>query len=157
MELWLTKRAALTPQAPALLLNGASTSFSALDAFVSETALRLRSAGVCEGDFVASLLGNGLPFVALLHAVARCGAVLLPLNLRLTPPELAFQLQEAQPRLLLHETGGLAERAREASALAHVQHLRVLDWETFSQLPIEDASTPSGAPPLRETLDLEPQ
>ncbi|HXZ85283.1 MAG TPA: o-succinylbenzoate--CoA ligase, partial [Myxococcota bacterium] len=68
------------------------------------------------GDLVAALLPNGAELVALAHAAALCGAALLPLNLRLTARELAFQLGDARPRLLVHGAGELAARAEAACA-----------------------------------------
>jgi O-succinylbenzoic acid--CoA ligase len=50
---------------------------------------------------VALLSGNSTPFVVAVHAVSRLGAVLMPLNLRLTPAELAYQLRDSGARHLL--------------------------------------------------------
>ncbi len=43
--------------------------------------------GVQEGHRVALLAANGLPYVAFVHALTRLGAILVPLNLRLTLEE----------------------------------------------------------------------
>ncbi len=55
------------------------------------------------GDRVATLLPNGTAPAVLAHAALRLGAVLVPLNTRLSPPELAWQLGDARPRILLVE------------------------------------------------------
>jgi O-succinylbenzoic acid--CoA ligase len=80
---------------------------------------------VAKGDVVAVLLPNGLPFAELLHAATLCGAVFLPLNTRLTPRELAFQLRDSGARLLLHAEGELAGVAADAAAEARVPALGV--------------------------------
>jgi len=112
-RIWLESRAALTPAAPALSCNGETWSFAALAARARGAARALQARGVRPGDLVAALLPNGLDFVALIHAAPLCGAALVPLNLRLTARELAFQLRDAAPRLLVH---GPAELARLAQA-----------------------------------------
>lgn len=102
---WLARRAALTPERTALLWRGEARTFAELDTAATRMAQGLRALGVLPGDRVALLLGNGPPFVELLHGAGRAGAVLVPLNLRLRPPELAWQVADAAPRLLLFEEG----------------------------------------------------
>ena len=50
---------------------------------------------------MAVLAGNSGAFVRAVHAIARLGATLLPLNIRLTPAELAWQVRDAGARLVL--------------------------------------------------------
>jgi O-succinylbenzoic acid--CoA ligase len=114
---WLSRRAALSPEQPALLAGGVRWTFAGLDRLVVSTARRLAALGVAPGDRVAALQGNGPDFVALVHAVARIGAVLVPLNTRLAPPELAWQLVDAGARLLIHDDPH-ASAARAAARLA---------------------------------------
>ncbi len=76
--------------------------------------------GVQQGDRVAWLgFNHELQLVALV-ACARLGAVFLPLNFRLAVPELQQVVQDAQPRLLVHDT----YHVNTAPALqgAHLQH-----------------------------------
>jgi O-succinylbenzoic acid--CoA ligase len=61
------------------------------------------------------LLGNGLDFVQIVHAVSLCGARLLPLNTRLTPEELAGQLLASRATHFVYGAGELGKRARAAS------------------------------------------
>jgi O-succinylbenzoic acid--CoA ligase len=84
---------------------------------VNETERGLEALGVGSGDVVAVLLENGLAFAEIVHAIAQCGAVLLPLNTRLTPRELAFQLEESATRLLIHGPGPLADLAASSALL----------------------------------------
>ncbi len=63
----------------------------------------LNSAGVREGDRVAWLGPNHPAMLELLLACARVGAILLPLNSRLTVPEHTWILNNAQPKLLIAE------------------------------------------------------
>jgi len=116
MSAWLAARASATPERVALVEDGRALSYAALEARVGPLAARLGEAGVRAGDRVAALLWNGSPLVALFHATLRLGAVFQPLNLRLTPDELSFQLGDAGPRLLLHGGGALGATAEAAAA-----------------------------------------
>jgi O-succinylbenzoic acid--CoA ligase len=47
---------------------------------------------------------NGLPFVVTVHALTRLGAILVPLNTRLTKEELCWQIQDVQAVWLLRDS-----------------------------------------------------
>ncbi len=100
---WLARRASVSPEALALAAGGSCWTFAELDAWTTATARRLAEMEVRPGDRVALLLGNRTEFVALVHAAPRLGAVLVPLNTRLAPPEIAWQLEDSGARLLIHE------------------------------------------------------
>ena len=113
---WLARRARDRADALALLAGDTRWTFADLHARVSGTAGALAALGVAPGDRVAVLLRNGPDFVLLAHAVGRRGAVLVPLNTRLTPAELAWQLADVGASLLLYDEA-------DASAAAAVQQL----------------------------------
>ncbi len=80
----------------------------------------LRDAGVARGDRVAILLANRAAFIEVVFAAARLGAIALPINTRLAPPELRQIFDDAEPRVLLYEAE-LGERvARACSGMAEV-------------------------------------
>ncbi len=112
---WLTAQARRLADNPALITPDQTWSWRDLDELATETAGRLAALGVRAGDRVALLLPNGADFALLAHAGMRLGAVLVPLNTRLTPVELAWQLADAQPRLLVH-AGRYDSAARAAAA-----------------------------------------
>ena len=111
---WLARRASYTPDRAALIDidRGITLSWSALHAQADGAAAGLSALGVAEGDRVAVLSSNRLEQIALLFACARLGAILLPLNWRLAPPELAAVLQDAEPAVLFaeREQGATVER-----------------------------------------------
>lgn len=55
------------------------------------------------GDRVAVLSMNRYEYIVLFFALQKLGAILLPLNYRLAAPELAYQLEDATPSLLIYE------------------------------------------------------
>src|SRR5579884_1349045 len=111
MPEWLRQRAHLTPGRLALVTTSERLTFAELNEAVDRRAGSLRRLGVEPGHRVALLLRNGRPFVELVHAAARVGATLVPLNTRLTADELAYQVDNCQPSLLLHD-GPNANRVR---------------------------------------------
>lgn len=99
---WLRVRAADTPDALALLVNGRWWRFDELDALTDRMCDRLRADGARPGDHVAVLLPNSLPMVVTVFALARLGAVMVPLNTRLTAAEVAWQVARADCARLIH-------------------------------------------------------
>ena len=98
---WLSWRAARSPDHPALEVDGEPIRYGALAERAARTASELRERGIGPGDRLAVLMRGGARFVEVLHAADRIGAELLPLNLRLTPAELAFQLGKSRVDRLL--------------------------------------------------------
>jgi O-succinylbenzoic acid--CoA ligase len=100
---WLHQRAQSTPHRLGLICGDDRLTFAQLDAAVDATAGRLLLEGVQPGHVVGVLSRNSTAFVFAVHATARIGAVLMPLNLRLTTAELAWQLRDAGAHRLLHD------------------------------------------------------
>jgi acyl-CoA synthetase (AMP-forming)/AMP-acid ligase II len=78
-------------------------SYAELDARCARLAGVLSDAGVASGDRVALLLANRSAYLEAFFACARLGAIVVPLNNRLAPPEVARQLADCTPRALLCE------------------------------------------------------
>jgi len=75
----------------------------------------LRAAGIRPGDHVAVLSPNTHEGLLAYAAVPWLGAVLVPLNTRLTPAEYRFQLEFADVRLLLCDVS-LLDRVQDVAA-----------------------------------------
>jgi fatty-acyl-CoA synthase len=84
------------------LASGRQWGFAALDRTVQQTASVLRHGhGIGTGDRVAALARNCAELLFLHLACARLGAIYVPLNWRLAPPELARLIEDAQPALVV--------------------------------------------------------
>ena len=121
---WLAHRADTTPGRVALVAGERTWTFAELDAEVSAVAHRVAGHGVRAGDRVATLLHNGALPALLVHAVLRLGATLVPLNTRLSDVELAWQIGDVAPRILIvdERTATLADRStRELKAVSVVR------------------------------------
>jgi long-chain acyl-CoA synthetase len=67
---------------------------------VDALAAGLRKAGIAKGDRIGVLAKNSLEYFALFGAAAALGAILVPVNWRLSPEEIAFILKDSGPRMI---------------------------------------------------------
>ncbi len=102
---WLERRADINPQGPALIDGERVITYRALRDRVAGAAAGLRARGIRRGDRVAVLSINRAEYIEVLFAAARLGAMVVPLNWRLTPRELAFQLGDSRPNALFIDPG----------------------------------------------------
>jgi acyl-CoA synthetase (AMP-forming)/AMP-acid ligase II len=111
---FLAKRAQLSPKLEAVIEveRGRRFSYAELDARANRIAHVLLAKGVRPGDRVAFLLMNGVEYLESYFAVAKVGAVLVPLNWRLVPEELAFILEDSGSVVLIAETPSSTRRSR---------------------------------------------
>ncbi|MEA1648610.1 AMP-binding protein [Nitrospirillum sp. BR 11164] len=114
-------QAAAQPDTLALadLTSGRRYTYAALDQAVNRCAAWLAATlGAPASQRVAVLGRNDAAMIVLHLAGARLGSIFAPLNWRLTVPELAFQVRDAEPALLLADAEFLetARRAAEGTA-----------------------------------------
>ncbi|WDL96830.1 o-succinylbenzoate--CoA ligase [Alicyclobacillus sp. ALC3] len=107
---WLARRAVGQSKTVAVEEDGASITYSELQTRALRLAGELTRLGLCKGDRVGVFVIRGLAFAVAVHALMQVGAVLVPLNRRLTAAELAWQLNDADVHLLLSDLA-----AREAA------------------------------------------
>jgi len=86
---------------PAVIFEGQSHTHAALHDAVRVQAAALAASGIGRGDRVLLLSGTRAEVLVLLGAVAWLGAMLVPLNLRLSPAEMAQQARDAAPSLVI--------------------------------------------------------
>jgi fatty-acyl-CoA synthase len=116
--LWTARVARRTPGRAAIEWGGRAVTYAELDGRAALAAGALAALGVVPGDRVAALSGNRPELAELLFACARLGAIFVPISPRLAVPEVAFQLGDADPRVLVHdpERATLAAAALRAAA-----------------------------------------
>jgi O-succinylbenzoate-CoA ligase len=103
--LFLGKRAYLNPRLEAFIdtHSGRRLTYAELDARANRVANHLkRELGVKKGDRVALLLMNSPEFMESFFAIAKLGAVIVPLNWRLVADELQFILKDSGSTVLLY-------------------------------------------------------
>ncbi len=121
-NIYAVLRAAFGPVAdrPCLIEpDGTTLTYGALDQLSAQFAGALAARGVVPGDRVVVQADKSLGHVALFLAVLRLGAVHVPLNTGYTAGELAYFLENAEPRLLVCQP----ERAESLDPVARAAGL----------------------------------
>ncbi|WP_020126685.1 long-chain-fatty-acid--CoA ligase [Streptomyces sp. 303MFCol5.2] len=91
------------PDTPAILCEGRTLTYGQLHRESNRIAHALRAAGLTPGDRVAYLGKESEHYYEILFACAKSGTVLVPVNWRLTAPEVGHILQDSGTRLLFLE------------------------------------------------------
>ena len=139
---WLTLQAARCPHAPALQFNGTKWTYSELQRETIATSCALRKLGVSSGDRVALVLANQPSYVFLLHALARIGAIAVPINTRLADQELLPLLQLIDPKLIVVDA---KNQAQFVSSLSHFSWIDPVKLQsTYTELPDKDSFDVTG-------------
>jgi fatty-acyl-CoA synthase len=99
----LRHRARTTPGRIAIDQDGRRLTYAELDERSDARAAEFVADGLTRGDRVATLTGNSPEHVEVFFACAKTGLILQPLNWRLAPAEIAYQLDDAEPSVLLVE------------------------------------------------------
>ncbi|WP_224366390.1 long-chain-fatty-acid--CoA ligase [Hyalangium versicolor] len=125
--LFLTRRAQLNPgtEAAVDVASGRRFTYAQLNARCNRVAHGLLSLGVGKGDRVALLMLNSPEFLETFLAIAKIGAVCVPLNWRLIPDELALILRDSGARVLISSAefdSTLAELHSRGPASTFVEH-----------------------------------
>ena len=117
---WLEDRARNTPARVAIDTAARRVTYRELHERSRGMAASLAARGIAHGDRVATLTPNSAEHVALLFACARLGLALQPLNWRLLPGELRYQLDDAEPALLVVDPVHAELAAAAAGAMPRV-------------------------------------
>ncbi|MBE2244027.1 MAG: long-chain-fatty-acid--CoA ligase [Burkholderiaceae bacterium] len=130
----LRRTAARMPHKAAIRCGDVAWTWREFDTVSGRLAAGLQAQGIGAGDRVAVLARNSHAFAALRFALARIGAVLVPVNFMLGAEEAAYVLRHSGARLLAVDSG-LAALGQQAAALD--TRVEQLLW-----LPSEQASEP---------------
>jgi fatty-acyl-CoA synthase len=99
----------MSPDRVAIVHNGNSLTYRDLHERATRAAHMLAGLGIAGGDRVAYLGPNEPEFLETLFGAAMLGAIFVPLNTRLAPPELAFILADSGTKVLVHASTHAAE------------------------------------------------
>jgi fatty-acyl-CoA synthase len=119
----LARHALMQPDATALRYLGRTTTWAELQHRVNALADALSRRGVEFGDRVLILMLNRPEFIESFLAINTLGAIAVPVNFRMTPPEIGFLVADCGARVVITESvlAGVATAVRELdSTLATV-------------------------------------
>jgi fatty-acyl-CoA synthase len=131
----LRRSAKRFPNKTAIVCGATRWTFAEFDEVTDRLAAGLARKGIAKGSRVAVLSRNSHAFAALRFALARLGAVLVPINFMLKAEEVAYILRHAGAGMLATDSG-LADLARSAAALD-------TQVAQFVWLPSEEPSAPA--------------
>jgi fatty-acyl-CoA synthase len=109
---WLHRRRLRSPRTIAIICGEQTLTYGELADAVDRTAGMLAASGIGRGDRVAMLGENSPEFIQVMFACFQLGAVFVPVNTRLAPPEVQHVISDARARVLIHD----AELAGRAAA-----------------------------------------
>ena len=117
LGLFLAKRAFLGPDVEAYVDSHSDLrlTFGELNGRANRVANALLADGIEKGERVGLLLMNGAEFMEAYFALAKVGAVVVPLNWRLVADELEFILKDSGTRRLIYD-GDFAETVADLHA-----------------------------------------
>ncbi len=147
---WLARRAQLTPDKVGLIDSESGTAFTYFTLNQRARALAALLAQhyhIQAGERVVVLALNAPEYLDAFWACALLGAVLVPLNWRLTVPELSIILNDCEPTLLLHDISHATRVGELVSALGDT--LPALPLLSFDDFPGADAGLAEQAVPFQ--------
>jgi len=92
--------ARLYPDHEAVVAADGRFTYAQIDAESDRVARALSASGIAKGDHVGICAGNTGLWVQLFYGIAKAGAVAVPINTRLKPSEIQYQLGQAKVKLL---------------------------------------------------------
>lgn len=98
---WIHRRRVRSRGRTALISAAGTQTYDQLAARIDKLANALADRGISAGDRVAYLGENSAAFIETLFAVGSLGAVFVPLNTRLAPPEVEFALRDSGSQVLV--------------------------------------------------------
>ncbi len=145
-------RAAHNPQREFILFNGKSWSWQAFGVAVERTARLLISRGIRKGDRVAVMARNCDGHVLALLALARIGAIMVPVNPEFGVAEAKYVFHHADVSAVLVASDTLAVARQAADGLATPPWFALFD-EATADVPLL-ADLAESAPPVALPADI---
>jgi long-chain acyl-CoA synthetase len=146
LAVMLRESARRAPAKTAVILGDATLSYAQLDELSDRVAANLAASGLAAGDRVGLQLPNIPQFVIAYFGILKAGGVVVPMNVLLKAPEIAFQLENSGARTLITYGGFVSEAAKAAEAAA-VTSLYVVVTE-----PGADQAAQAGGAPFEALL-----
>ncbi len=141
---WFAARSELSPNRRALTFEGTTWTYQELQRRIDALAAHLALGGVGRGDRVGFLGLNQPAFFEALFATSRLGAIFVPLNFRLTGPELAFIISDAGIHTLIADAQhrGVIDSIRDDVGVhRYLSEAPIGGWE-----PLHADAPPLGQP-----------
>lgn len=124
---WIEKRAYITPERTALIGEQQRLTYKEMSANINKMACALSEQfQVQPGDRIAIIAQNGTEYIQLLFAIAKLGCIAVPLNTRLSPKELQFQLNDSESSVIIVGSD-YYKMGQELKSTCRLKHLVLLE------------------------------
>ncbi|MFK8049790.1 MAG: long-chain fatty acid--CoA ligase [Halioglobus sp.] len=137
--LTLKKRANISANSEAFVEfeRGRRFTFTQLNQRSNRVANTLIANGVKPGDRVATLLKNGIEFVESYYAIAKVGAIMVPVNWRLVANEIAYILNDSGAQTLIYDADfdAVVDQIQGIDSVKIEQYFRVNAIDSDAELP----------------------
>jgi fatty-acyl-CoA synthase len=132
------------PNEIALRFGGESITWRELESHSNAVALGLQGLGIQKGDRIALLMLNRPEWIELTIATWKLGALIVPLNVRFTGPEVAYVVKNCDARLLvtdsvLQASTSAVHGSTQVMNVEEIVRLRAHGVEQFSNIATSDA------------------
>lgn len=149
---WLYRHAQLHPGRVALVTPEQAWTYGGLNSESNRAAYGLASLRLKEGDRIGVLCMNYAQFLSLLFGAGKLGVVVVSLNYRLTPAEIAYQMQDSNVKVLFvgSEQAGYVPPIRAETGIEHIYVLEGQAPEccaTYQNLVAGQPDAEPGEPP----------
>jgi long-chain acyl-CoA synthetase len=111
----LRESAAASPDKPVVVYDGGRMTYAQIDALSDQLAAGLQEQGLRPGDAVGLQLPNLPQFLVAYFGILKAGAVVVPMNVLLKAPEVAFYLGDSNARAFITWAGVLGDAAKGAA------------------------------------------
>ena len=141
----LPETAQRSPDKPVTIQGDSRMSYGELDELSGRLAAGLAASGIGPGDVVALQLPNIPQFLIAYFGILKAGGVVVPLNVMLKAPEVAFHLRDSSAKALITWTGALGQAGPGAAEAGVTQVYAVGAWHR--RRPVRAAAQRSLARP----------
>src|SRR5437763_964474 len=138
------------PEKTAYVIGAERVSYRRLNALANRLAHALRALGVGRGDRVATLAENRVEYPAIYFAVAKLGAIHVPVNFRYRAGEVRYVLAQSEAKVLLHAERFAATVEEVRGALPALAHVISLDRDAPELMAPASDAEPAPDPALSE-------
>jgi fatty-acyl-CoA synthase len=142
----LTQAARRLPQEPGFITPSRTHTWSEIDRRVDAVCAALREKGIKKGDKILVHSRNNLPLFESAWIAFKLGAVWVPTNYRVAPPEAAYLAKSSGARVMIYDRGfaNYVDAVREASPA--LEHVIALDAPRAGELDYEALASSSTQP-----------
>lgn len=137
----LARNARKYPETEAVVGMGKRYTYAQLDQFVNQFAHGLLQEGIKEGNKVVLYMPNVPEFAIAYYAVQRIGAIIVPINAKMTSSEVEYVLENSEASVLIaHELLFKAVENLEVDLLLIKTGEPVKGWTDFNTILVEEAT-----------------